>query len=197
MAGAAAASLGGENASNHPVFVCVRARARTQRCVCARAGEPGRPSAGPPQDRVLPDGRLALANADDAPPDDQHRSRLAEARLRVPPERAPRVASPGLRRLADCAPPAEPELLGVHPPGRGRLAIEYRQRLLRRPPDGPRVPADVRAGLPSAEGNGRPLVASRADLGRRARTAERSRLRPLAEHRPDVWAAVIRGTGPV
>ena len=197
MPGAAAASSGGVNASNHPVFRCVRACVRTPRRLGACAGEPGRPSAGSPQDRLLPHGFVALANADDAQADAQLRRCLAAARLRVPRARAPRVAPPRGGRLARSAPSPERQLLGVHPPRRGRLALEHRQRVLRRPPDGRRVPAHVRARLPSAEGNGRPLVAARADLGRRARPEKRSRVRPMAEHCAHVWTALITGRRPV
>ena len=61
--------------------------------------------------------------------------------------------------------------------------------LLRRPADGPRLPADLRAPAPADEGHGRPLDAPRADLDGGESRQEQGFL-ALAEHgevlRPDL-----------
>jgi hypothetical protein len=84
-----------------------------------------------------------------------------------------------------------PRGVALHPPGRGRLDIEHRQRFLRRPPDGLRVHADLWAGAPSREGDGGPVDAGRADHGRQAGTRFGARLRALAEHRKSLRAARV------
>src|SRR5439155_26601046 len=58
---------------------------------------------------------------------------------------------------------AAPGGVSLHPPLRGGLDGR-RRAVLRRPPDGPRLPADVRLVALPREGNGRPLDAARADL---------------------------------
>ena len=75
-----------------------------------------------------------------------------------------------------CTPPGSPRCPAgsptpsLHPPLRGRLEREHRQRLLRRAADGPRVPAPLRRRLPAPLGHGRQL----ARPGRSSQAAARA-----------------------
>ena len=54
----------------------------------------------------------------------------------------------------------------------------------------------VRTAPASLEGHGEPLDAPRADVGRRARTPERSRLLPVAQHGAFLWTDLVSRHGP-
>ena len=90
------------------------------------------------------------------------------------------LALPRGAREAHGAEPAAQGAVAVHPPLRGLLGRPERT-VLRRPPDGSRVPADLRWGASAGKGHRRPLVASRADVGCRAGLQD-TRFLALAEH---------------
>ena len=75
---------------------------------------------------------------------------------------------------------------------RGPLGRGDRQRLLRRPADGHRLPADLRARALSTQGHGRPLDGGGADPRRRPGRC-RPGLHAVAEHRAHVRAALTSG----
>src|SRR5262249_2755857 len=106
----------------------------------------------------------------------------------------------GARRAEPCLPQvgAEPlaparavrEAAGEQPAAQGGVALHPQLRglvdrpefaVLRRTADGRRVPGHLRRRPPPREGNGRPLDAARADVGRGARLSD-ARLLAVAEH---------------
>src|SRR2546421_1321152 len=131
----------------------------------------------PTPDRPLPTCHVALA-ARDAPPGDAHArgSSAGSARAR------PRLAAEVSRRAGNRAASTAPARLDVHPPLRGSVDGR-RSAVLRRPPDGSRLPAHVWSPASRQERDGEQLVAARADVGRRARAERRSWLLAVAEHR--------------
>src|SRR5207248_8705591 len=91
----------------------------------------------------------------------------------------PLAASLARRQAPGTSPPAQVPV-ALYPPLR-RLVDRPRRPALRRPPDGRRVPADVRPDPLPREGNRGPLVAARADVGGRAGLSD-TRLLAVAEH---------------
>jgi len=78
----------------------------------------------------------------------------------------------------------------LHPPLRGVLEREQRQRLLRRAPDGLRLHAAVRHGVPPPVGHGRPVAGVGPDRGLGPGLPVGPRLLALAEYRPSMWTFV-------
>src|SRR5205823_2059463 len=151
-----------------------------------RAGAGGEPDPG--ADRSLPPSHLALATRDaprghaDAPAFTL-RPHAAEPRLEADLD----ADTAGRRASAARA------AVGMHPPLRGLLEGSELP-LLRRPADGPGLPAKVRSLPARAQGDRGPLDAARADVGGRASTPLGPGFLPVAEHsavlRADLAAAV-------
>src|SRR5579885_2039873 len=175
-----------------------------------RAARAAPPAGARPAARAGP-ARLPLAARGLRPPADHEAARglpgpcgagaVAPGRPRPRRARAParvgasRGAGDARRRPARDPPDAGRAPLAdagvpVHPPLRGGLEREHRQRLLRRPPDGRVVHAPVRRRLPAPLRHGRPLAGVGAARGRRPRVPQRPRLLALAEHRAGLRAPV-------
>src|SRR5439155_8976497 len=89
------------------------------------------------------------------------------------------LATEGARRPETRPPSSSSAGVAVHPCLRGLLARSVRA-VLRRAADGSRLPAALRSFVPASQGNGKPLDAARADVGRRACAPCRPGLLPLA-----------------
>ena len=125
-------------------------------------------------------------------------------RERSRPER--RGASPGVaaakrgrcacRLAARRAARRRPGVVGagahVHPPLRGVLEREHRERLLRRPADGPAVPEPIRLCLSGSLRDGRPVARLGAARSRGEGVSLRPGLLALAEHGPRLRSVVTR-----
>ena len=97
----------------------------------------------------------------------KHRATVAKTRAFRPPHRSQWLCHPSLRRVV----------------GRRRRPV------LRRAPDGRRVPADVRNRALPGEGHRRPLDGARADVGRRAGLSN-TRILAVAQHGAELRLAM-------
>src|SRR6185437_9830103 len=132
------------------------------------------------RDRRLPAGDLAVGPPDGPP---ARRDGGAAPDGDEPPGRAARgqaLGAAGGDRPAAGAETAASGGVSLHPPLRGKLD-ERRRPLLRRSPDGSRLPADICPAAAPHEGDGRPLDAARADLDGGESLQEQGFL-ALAEH---------------
>src|SRR4029078_7200402 len=98
------------------------------------------------------------------------------------------------RRQGAGAEPAAQGAVAVYPPLRGRLDRPERP-VLRPAADGRRVPGHVRARARPPQGDGRPLDAPRADVGRRAGLQD-AWLLAVAQHGEILWIDLAPGNPP-